>query len=113
MTTPPSIGFSSYMANLGEVENKGWEVYLNGRIWRDTPSRSYVNFYASAAANKKYPSRKVSNSLKALNDSTDEEYDSSSATSVPVRYEEGQSMSTIWVVKSLGIDPQTGKGGCL
>ena len=102
VTTPPSMGFSSYMANLGEVENKGWEVYLNGRIWRDTPSRSYVNFYASAAA-------KISNSLKALNDSTDEEYDSSSATSVPVRYEEGQSMSTIWVVKSLGIDPQTGK----
>ena len=47
--------------------------------------------------------------MNALNDSTDEEYDSSSATSVPVRYEEGQSMSTIWVVKSLGIDPQTGK----
>ena len=108
VTTPPSIGFSSYMANLGEVENKGWEVYLNGRIWRDTPSRSYVNFYASAAANKNIL-KKISNSLKALNDSTDEEYDSSSATSVPVRYEEGQSMSTIWVVKSLGIDPQTGK----
>ena len=104
VTTPPSIGFSSYMANLGEVENKGWEVYLNGRIWRDTPSRSYVNFYASAAANKNIL-KKISNSLKALN----EEYDSSSATSVPVRYEEGQSMSTIWVVKSLGIDPQTGK----
>ena len=49
VTTPPSMGFSSYMANLGEVENKGWEVYLNGRICRDTPSRSYVNFYASAA----------------------------------------------------------------
>ena len=96
------------MANLGEVENKGWEVYLNGRIWRDTPSRSYVNFYASAAANKNIL-KKISNSVKALNDSTDEEYDSSSATSVPVRYEEGQSMSTIWVVKSLGIDPQTGK----
>ena len=66
------------------------------------------NFYASAAANKNIL-KKISNSLKALNDSTDEEYDSSSATSVPVRYEEGQSMSTIWVVKSLGIDPQTGK----
>ena len=108
VTTPPSMGFSSYMANLGEVENKGWEVYLNGRIWRDTPSRSYVNFYASAAANKNIL-KKISNSLKALNDSTDEEYDSSSATSVPVRYEEGQSMSTIWVVKSLGIDPMNGK----
>ena len=34
VTTPPSIGFSSYMANLGEVENKGWEVYLNGRMER-------------------------------------------------------------------------------
>ena len=64
--------------------------------------------FSVGAANKNIL-KKISNSLKALNDSTDEEYDSSSATSVPVRYEEGQSMSTIWVVKSLGIDPQTGK----
>ncbi len=109
VTTPPSMGFASYVANLGKVENKGWELYLNGRVFKDTKSRSYINIYASMAANKN-TLKKVSNSLKALNDETDSDYDSNSSnTALPVRYEEGASMSTIWVVKSMGIDPQTGK----
>ena len=29
VTTPPSMGFSSYMANLGEVQNQGFEIALN------------------------------------------------------------------------------------
>ena len=45
-----------------------------------------------------------------MNDDTDAEYDTDTGnTDVPVRYEEGSSMSTIWVVKSLGIDPETGR----
>lgn len=109
VTTPPSTGFASYTANLGEVENKGWEAYVNYRVWNQPKTRSYVTLYASAAANKN-TLKKVSRSLKAMNDESDKSYDSDSKnTSVPVRYEEGSSMSTIWVVKSLGIDPQTGR----
>jgi len=108
LTTPPSTGFASYTANLGEVENKGWEVYLNYRVWNETQSRSYATLYASASANTN-TLKKISNSLKAMNDNTDKEYDEKQTTAVPVRYEEGSSMSTIWVVRSLGIDPETGR----
>ena len=109
VTTPPSMGFSSYVANLGEVQNRGWELYLNGRLWQEKKTGSYVNLYASFSKNKN-KLIKVSNSLKTINDMTDSEYDSdASNTSVPVRYEEGSSLTTIWAVKSLGIDPQTGK----
>lgn len=70
---------------------------------------SYVTLYVSASGNEN-TLKKVSNSLKSMNDVTDKDYDEKSEnTSVPVRYEEGASMSTIWVVKSLGIDPETGK----
>ena len=32
VTLPPSLGFSSYMDNLGEVENRGWELNLKVAI---------------------------------------------------------------------------------
>ncbi len=109
VTTPPSMGFDSYTSNLGEVENKGWEAYLNWRFWSEAESASYASFYVSAASNKN-TLKKVARSLKAMNDETDAEYEEESTnTSVPVRYEEGSSMSAIWVVKSLGIDPTTGR----
>ena len=109
ITTPPSMGFTSYVANLGEVENKGWELYLTGRVWQQKETASYVNVYASFARNRN-KLVKISNSLKSINDMTDAEYDSNTTkTSVPVRYEEGSSLTTIWAVPSLGIDPQTGR----
>lgn len=109
ITTPPSMGFTSYVANLGKVQNRGWELYLNGRIWQEKSTGSYLNLYARFASNKN-KLKEISNSLKSINDMTDSEYDSdASNTSVPVRYEEGSSLTTIWAVKSLGIDPQTGK----
>lgn len=109
VTTPPSMGFSSYMANLGKVKNTGWELYLNGRVWQDKATASYVNVFASIASNKNKLTE-ISNSLKSVNDQTDNKYNSdASLTAVPVRYEEGSSLNTIWAVRSLGIDPQTGK----
>lgn len=45
--------------------------------------------------------KKISNSLKAFN----EEQDKQVENKVMARYVEGQSLNTIWVVRSLGIDP--------
>ncbi len=109
VTTPPSMGFSSYMANLGEVQNKGWELYLNGRVWQEKKTASYVNLYANVSNNTN-KLVKISNSLKTVNDKTDAQYDKDATlTAIPTRYEEGSSLNTIWAVRSLGIDPQTGK----
>ena len=49
--------------------------------------------------------KKISNSLKAFN----EEQDKQVENKVMARYVEGQSLNTIWVVRSLGIDPANGK----
>lgn len=109
VTTPPSMGFDHYMANLGEVQNKGWEFYLSGRVWQQKSTASYVNLYANLSSNTN-KLVKISNSLKTINDRVDSEYEKdASMTSIPVRYAEGSSLSTIWAVPSLGIDPQTGK----
>ena len=66
VTTPESMGFVSYIANLGESENKGYEAYLNVRVFNNTATKSYVNVFASVASNKNNL-KKSANSLKSKN----------------------------------------------
>lgn len=115
ITVPPSTGFFSYRENMGETENKGYEAYLNFRAFDHKASKSYVNIFASIARNKNKIT-KISNSLKKFNEDQDADKNQadnstnkSEITTPSVRFEEGQSMSAIWAVPSLGIDPQNGK----
>lgn len=115
ITLPQSTGFTTYRENLGETQNKGWEAYLNWRIWNSEDKMNFINVYASAAHNKN-TLKKISNSLKSYNDSQDEyknaednTSEKSKQTTPSVRYFEGESMNAIWAVKSLGIDPANGK----
>ncbi len=104
VTIPYSTGFNSYKENLGEVENKGTEVYLNYKVFQNTSKNAYLNVFASIATNKNRI-KEISNSLASYNESQVED-----VTNRPVtRYEEGQSMNAIWAVKSRGIDPATGQ----
>jgi hypothetical protein len=107
VTVPSSMGFRSYRENLGEVENTGYELQANVRVWSQPKTRSFVNLYAAASHNENRV-RKISNALAAFN----EEYvqDNINNLSKPVvRYTEGQSMSAIWVMPSFGIAPATGQ----
>ncbi|MBR1463066.1 MAG: SusC/RagA family TonB-linked outer membrane protein [Prevotella sp.] len=106
VTVPYSTGFTTYVANLGETENKGIEAYLNYKIY--DAGRNYVNIFASAAHNKN-TLKKISNSLRAWNDSQDAVALANKTTAPQVKYFEGCSMNAIWAMKSLGIDPQNGK----
>ena len=115
ITVPPSTGFYSYRENMGETENKGYEAYLNFRAFDHKASNSYVNVFASVARNKN-KIKAISNSLKKFNEDQDADKNQSDnstnktdITTPSVRFEEGQSMSAIWAVPSLGIDPQNGK----
>lgn len=100
----PSLGFDTYKANLGEVENKGFEVSLKATLLANKETDFYWNVFGSAVHNQNKLS-KISNSLSAYNDKAD-----GAVTNRPsVRFIEGQSMNTLWVVKSLGIDPATGQ----
>ena len=105
-TLPTSTGFASFKENLGEIENKGVDVVTNWQLYRDPASASFVSLQASLGHN----SSKIVNiadALKAFNDEQDAQTDN--LTAPLTRFEEGQSLSVIWAVRSLGIDPINGR----
>ncbi len=115
ITLPESTGFTYYRANLGKTQNKGVEATLNLRAYQSKKSRDYINIYSSVAHNTN-KLKEISNGLRAFNDLQDENKDQTDAedskteiTTPSVRYIEGESINTIWAVRSLGIDPQNGK----
>ena len=111
ITIAPSLGFSSYMANLGESENMGYELSLRGTPVRTKDFTLSLSFRGAKNQNKLI---KISDALRAWNDEQDAALANSSTSNatltIPrVRFIEGQSMNTIWAVPSLGIDPANGK----
>ncbi|MFA4869095.1 MAG: SusC/RagA family TonB-linked outer membrane protein [Pedobacter sp.] len=106
LSLPPSTGFSTYKDNLGSLQNKGYEGTISYQLYRDAKSQSYVSIFGSFAHNSNKVT-KISDGLKQLNREQQERTDNLSAPII--RFEEGQSMSSIWAVPSLGIDPATGR----
>ena len=105
ITVAPSLGLpdDNYTANLGEIQNKGIEVNLNAVIIRNRKKELEWSVMLQAANNKN-KIMKISKALKTVND------ENNANTEIPgAVYEEGESMSAIKAVRSLGIDPTTGK----
>lgn len=103
ISTPPSVGFTSYSENVGDLTGKGWELNASYRILSKPATRDYW----SVALRTFTVSRrvdKVSDNIKQLNKRNE-----SVRSSTPVTiYAEGQSLTAIWALKSYGIDPSTG-----
>ncbi len=111
VTLPPSLGFTSYMANLGEVQNKGWELNLKATVINDKANKLYWSLFGSMIHNTN-KLMKISDALKAYNDTQDTSMSQSSSNNVRnprVRFVEGESINSIWVNQSLGVDPLTGR----
>lgn len=106
ITTPPSLGFNSYKDNLGKILNEGYEFRVNGLLYSRPQDRISVNVFVSGVSNKN-KIKKISNSLTSLTNSQDKE--AANSNKPFVRFIEGQSLNAIWAVRSLGIDPSTGK----
>lgn len=111
MTIPTSSGFTMYKENVGRVENRGHEIQISTRII-NTRNTS-ITLRANGASNKSQL-KKISNALKAYNDRVDEFYHSNlggnDVQSTPLlRYYEGSSRTGIYAMRSLGIDPATGR----
>ncbi|MFR6381301.1 MAG: TonB-dependent receptor domain-containing protein, partial [Odoribacter splanchnicus] len=70
VTLAPSLGFSSYMDNLGEVENRGYELSLRATLIRDQSKKIFWSVNGSAIHNKN-KLLKISNALKAYNETSD------------------------------------------
>ena len=104
VTLAPSLGFSSYKENLGEVKNSGVELTLKGTVIRDREREIYWDIMYNLAHNKNKVT-KINQALTAYNDKQDAEVKNKPV----IRYKEGLSQNTIWANESLGIDPATGE----
>ena len=100
---PTAAGFSSYKANVGEVRNRGVELDATVFLIRNSDKHIVWSVGGNLAHNKN-KILKISNALEFLNSELLEE----AGPNPSFLYKEGQSMNTIFVVRSLGIDPATG-----
>lgn len=101
ITMASYLGFDTYKENLGETQNKGYEFSLKVGVVQTKDWR--VNLYANGGHYKNILTR-ISSGLSSYN----KKADAAGSTAPYVRYVEGASINTIWVVPSAGIDPATG-----
>lgn len=106
ITLAPSTGFGFYKDNVGDMLNEGAELSLKATVYKSKDL--FVNLTLNMAHNTNKIVR-ISNALKAYNDKVDEAQASDYPTQPLVRYVEGQSLNTIYAVRSLGIDPENGR----
>lgn len=104
LSLAPSVGFNSYYENYGNINNKGVELAVQYKIIdRPTENMSWVLF-ANGLHNKN-TLLKISDQLRSLN----ERLNSISSTIPNFLFEEGKSTTSLFAVRSLGIDPATGR----
>jgi len=101
---PTSSGFNSYKANVGQVGNKGFELSTNIFIVRNVKKNLYWSVGGTIIHNIN-KIKKISNYLEYLNSLMK----SSNSVNPSFMYKEGESLNTIFAVKSMGIDPSNGK----
>ena len=126
VSLPASTGFSNYKENLGVIENRGYELALSLTPWRNDSKQAYVTLTATALHNKN-KIKKIydifKNSNEEQNASLGEGFDWNDGqmtseiakkyvnklTKPATLYYEGVSMDAIWGMRSLGVNPATGK----
>ncbi len=108
VTIAPSLGFPSYTENIGETENNGYEFSLRYMFLRDVSRRLYwsINFSGNHNSNK---ITKISNAMKKRNEDIIEKAYQEGTTTPLLLYQEGNSVTSIYAVRSLGIDPSNGQ----
>ncbi|MCF0175787.1 MAG: SusC/RagA family TonB-linked outer membrane protein [Bacteroidales bacterium] len=123
ITLPSSAGFNLYKENMGEIRNNGVEFSLGVTPYRDNSSRSWVSLTFSGYHNRNRIS-KIYDIFKKNNEDADAELNKGLSTGSPTpeeaaaymarttrpatKFYEGCSMTAIWGVRSLGIDPVSG-----
>ena len=101
---PPSVGFTTIADNMGNISNRGYEAMLRITPYTNLEKRLMFNIVINASHNKNRI-EKISNALKMRNEES-----MNSVINRPLpRYEEGYSQSIIWAVRSLGIEPISGR----
>lgn len=101
---PPSVGFTTITDNMGNISNKGYEATLRIMPYNNLQKQLNFNVVLNGSHNVNRIEQ-ISNALRARNQESMEK-----VTSRPLpQYVEGYSQSIIWGVRSLGIDPVSGR----
>ncbi len=110
VTVAPSFGFArnTFFQNLGKAQNRGFEVLANSRIYQDTQN-DFSWYLTAGAVQNRSKLLEISNELRELNNSLIKTDASGNVIAPSTYYEEGQSLTVIRAVPSLGIDPATGR----
>jgi TonB-linked SusC/RagA family outer membrane protein len=118
---PLSSGFTVYKDNIGKIQNKGLEIYLRSDLIHT--KNTLIAVYANFATNKN-TLVDISQSLKKYNNLVDQQYADYSVGSngsrteaqykdrystAHTKYIEGGSLTSIFGMQSMGINPMDGK----
>lgn len=103
----PSTGFVSYQDNLGSTQNRGYEISIASPVIRNRAKNIFwtLTFNTGHYENVIKSLSPAIDAINKVNNATDGTVNQKSP--LP-RYEVGQSLTRIWAVRSLGIDPATG-----
>ncbi|MEA5006876.1 MAG: SusC/RagA family TonB-linked outer membrane protein [Rikenellaceae bacterium] len=104
MDLPYSTGYPSYIENVGAVRNNGFETSLNWYVFRNTSKGGVIWLLGTKLAYNKNSIDKLSEAIKTQN-----EVYRNQDVDVSTLFYEGYAQNSIWAVRSLGIDPSTGK----
>jgi TonB-linked SusC/RagA family outer membrane protein len=99
---PTSSGFSNFKTNIGEVRNRGFELSFSAWVLK---GRKTAWMIGGSLLHNKNTVMKISDALDELNKAIN----GSDMYSPSFLVKEGESLNTIYAVKSLGIDPSHGE----
>ncbi len=108
MDLPHSMGFPSYLANIGEVKNRGWEASATVYMIRDAERAFNWLVSGQLTYNKNWIS-KLSEAVKAQTEAALRTDDPEQIPDVANLFYEGRPQNALYAVRSLGIDPSTGR----
>ena len=98
---PTSTGFSTYTANIGSVQNTGFEGKITGYIIRNTERQVMWSVTGTIIHNK----NKILELSDAIKEQTAQYIQNDTDSQLLF---EGESTTDIYAVPSLGVDPSTG-----
>ena len=110
MDLPRSMGFPSYIANVGEVKNRGWEASLSAYLIR-RPERRFNWIVSGQLVYDKNWISKLSDAIKQQNEVYLNQSEDANGNNIDISnlFYEGNPQNAIYAVRSLGIDPSTGR----
>lgn len=109
LNTPPSIGYTSYFVNLGDMRNAGLELVLQASLVNTKDFRWDVNFNISHVKNKvlRLPDAIKTTEVEGYNGYVN--LDNSFVSKYKYFVAEGLSLYTWYLPKYAGLDTETGE----